>query len=131
MAVGPVVRDAETAEFFEGTAKDLFILRTCDAGHHSSPYARQCDTCGDTELRPTPASGDATVVSWAIVPARPTQSDPGKPTVLVVAELAEGPWWWSHITDADPDSVTVGTPLRIAFERHSDQHEAVPVFVLN
>jgi hypothetical protein len=50
--------------------------------------------------------------------------------VLVVAELAEGPWWWSHIRDADPDRVTVGTPLTIQFERFGDQHEAVPVFAI-
>jgi uncharacterized OB-fold protein len=50
--------------------------------------------------------------------------------VLVVAELAEGPWWWSQITDADPETIEVGTQLTIAFERASDQHENVPVFHL-
>jgi uncharacterized OB-fold protein len=130
MPVGPVSRDDDTAAFFDGTARGQFLLPRCRQGHASSPHARQCDTCGATELRLQPASGDATVVSWAVVPARPTEDGPGSPTVLAVAELAEGPWWWSNITDANSEEVTVGTPLRIAFERHSNQHETVPVFTI-
>jgi hypothetical protein len=50
--------------------------------------------------------------------------------VLVVAQLDEGPWWWSQLVDADPAAVQVGTRLRIAFERASDDSEYVPVFQL-
>jgi uncharacterized OB-fold protein len=48
---------------------------------------------------------------------------------LGIAELAEGPWWWSQIVDADPAQLRVGTPLQIIFARHDAQDEAVPVFV--
>jgi uncharacterized protein len=130
MSVGPVVRDDETAPFFDGAAEGQFLLRRCPDGHASSPHAHLCDTCGSPDLTWTPASGVATVVSWAVVPGRPSDTGPGDPTVLVVAELAEGPWWWSHITDAKPDNVHVGTPLTITFERFSDEHEAVPVFTM-
>jgi uncharacterized OB-fold protein len=47
-------------------------------------------------------------------------------------ELAEGPWWWSHIDGVSPADLRVGLPLRISFERAEasgdEQFEAVPVF---
>jgi hypothetical protein len=108
----------------------LFLLPHCPEGHASSPHARQCDSCGSLELTAVPASRDATVVSWAVIPQRPAEAGSDEPVVLCIAQLAEGPWWWSRITDADPDRITVGTPLRIAFQRRSKDHEAVPVFAV-
>ena len=128
MPVGPVVRDEETAEFFDGTARGEFLLRYCPNEHASTPHAIQCDTCGDPNLTWRPASGDATVVSWAVIPARPGENLLDTPTTLVVAELTEGPWWWSQIIDADPDRIDVGTRLRVTYQRSSDRHEHVPVF---
>jgi uncharacterized OB-fold protein len=130
MSVGPVVRDDETATFFDGTAEGQFLLRACPEGHASSPHAQLCDTCGCPDLTWKPASGDASVVSWAVVPGSPGETGPGHPTILVVAELAEGPWWWSHIAEADLTTIYVGTPLTIRFERYDEGHEAVPVFSL-
>jgi hypothetical protein len=47
--------------------------------------------------------------------------------VLAIAQLDEGPWWWSQIVDADPAAITVGR-LTIGFERAGPDLEAVPVF---
>jgi hypothetical protein len=44
--------------------------------------------------------------------------------------LAEGPWWWSQIVDADPARLAVGTALRIRFQRHDAEAEPVPVFTV-
>ena len=50
--------------------------------------------------------------------------------MLVIAELDEGPWWWSQIVEvADPGELTEGQPLRIGFER-PDGSEPIPVFRL-
>ena len=130
MTVGPVTRDAATAEFFDGTAAGQFLLRHCtDCGALSTPQAAQCERCCSTALDWRPASGDAILVSWTVAHGRPDASGTASRTVLGIAELAEGPWWWSQIADADPAHLRVGTPLRIIFRRHDAQHEAVPVFV--
>ena len=132
MTVGPVTRDAATAEFFDGTAAGQFLLRHCtDCGALSTPQAAQCERCCSTALDWRPASGDATLVSWTVAHGRPDASGTASRTILGIAELAEGPWWWSQIADADPAQLRVGTPLRIVFQRHDAQHEAVPVFVLD
>jgi len=130
MTVGPVTRDAATAEFFDGTAAGQFLLRHCtDCGALSTPQAAQCERCCSTALDWRPASGDAILVSWTVAHGRPDASGTASRTILGIAELAEGPWWWSQIADADPAHLRVGTPLRIIFRRHDAQHEAVPVFV--
>ena len=130
MTVGPVTRDAATAEFFDGTAAGQFLLRHCtDCGALSTPQAAQCERCCSTALDWRPASGDAILVSWTVAHGRPDASGTASRTILGIAELAEGPWWWSQIADADPAHLRVGTPLRIIFRRYDAQHEAVPVFV--
>jgi uncharacterized OB-fold protein len=130
MTVGPVTRDAATAEFFDGTATGKFLLRRCPAGHYSEPPAAQCTTCGSTSLSWQPARGDATLVSWAIAWGKPVGDSEPQRTVLVIAELDEGPWWWSQLVDADPAALAVGQRLRIDFRRAGAEHEAVPVFAL-
>src|SRR5215469_13457894 len=129
MTVVPVSRDAATAEFLDGTAAGHFLLRHCTAcGGLSAPPAAQCEACCSTALDWRPASGDAVLVSWTVAHGKPDASGSVSRTILGIAELAEGPWWWSQIVDADPAQLRVGTPLRISFRRYDAQHEAVPVF---
>jgi uncharacterized protein len=130
MTVGPVSRDAATREFFDGTSAGEFLLRHCTACDAlSAPQAAQCERCCSAALDWRPASGEATLVSWTIAHGRPDASGVAYRTILGIAELAEGPWWWSQVVDADPALLHVGIPLRISFQRSDDQHEAMPVFV--
>ena len=129
MAVGPVTRDAATAEFFDGAATGLFLLRHCTlCGALSAPQAAQCERCSATALDWRPASGDAILVSWTVSHGKPGPSGEADRTILAIAELAEGPWWWSQVVDADAARLAIGTPLRIRFQRHDDESEPVPVF---
>jgi uncharacterized protein len=129
MTVGPVARDEATAEFFDGAAAGQFLLRRCPAGHFSEPSALQCTTCARTDLIWAPAAGGATLVSWTAVWSRPSGDAEPERTVLLIAELDEGPWWWSQLAGADPAALGVGERLRVEFRRASQEHEAVPVFV--
>jgi uncharacterized OB-fold protein len=128
MTVGPLERDADTAPFLDGTARGEFLLRRCAAGHWSEPATSACTACGSAELTWAASSGDATLVSWAVVHGRPDGDTPPPQHVLAVVELAEGPWWWTSLAGADPAALTTGTPLRADFVRAAEQYEAVPVF---
>lgn len=128
MTVGPVDRDAATAEFLDGTATGQFLLRHCPACDTiSAPQAVQCEHCASTGLSWRPAGGDATLISWTVAHRR--TADGEALDIICIAQLAEGPWWWSRIEDATPDGLHPGMPLRIEFRRHSAGAEAVPVFV--
>ena len=63
-----------------------------------SPQTAQCERCAATTLDWQAASGDATLVSWTVSHVRPGTG----PVVLCIAELAEGPWWWSRLEDCSP-----------------------------
>ena len=88
MTVGPVTRDAATAEFFDGTAAGQFLLRHCTAcGTLSAPQAAQCERCSSTALDWRPASGGATLVSWTVAHGKPDASGKTHRTILGIAEL--------------------------------------------
>lgn len=131
MNLGLVARDDDTAEFLDGAARGEFLIQRCAAcGAYSAPQARQCHACRATELSWVAADGAARLVSWAIAHGRPAADGSVATTVLAIAELAEGPWWWSQIAGvADPAQLTEGQPLRIGFER-PDGSEPIPVFRL-
>jgi uncharacterized protein len=132
MTVGPVDRDDATALFFDAAATGTLLLRRCPDGHVSEASVEGCTSCGRTNLEWVPASGDATIVSWSVVHHRNlSNGDSGPVTILVIAELAEGPWWWSQIIDVpDQTQLTIGMPLNLTFVQHDDHSEAVPVFRL-
>jgi uncharacterized protein len=130
MTVGPVVRDDATAEFFDGTAASQLLLRRCRSGHYSEPSAAQCTTCAATELSWVAAGGGATLVSWAVTWGKAAAGESPERTILVIAELDEGPWWWSQLDGAEPADLLAGTRLQVAFRRAAPEHEMVPVFVL-
>jgi uncharacterized protein len=125
MTVGPVDRDDATAEFFDAAAAGRLLLRRCEHGHYSEPAVGQCTTCGSLQLEWAPAAGGASLVSWAV-----SRLKEEPPTVLVIAELDEGPWWWSQLTGADPATLRVGARLAVAFAWPDHEHEVVPVFEL-
>jgi len=126
---GEVVRDATTAFFFDGTARDEFAIFLCDdCGQHSGPQEIQCPHCGSPSLTPAAASGDATLVSWIVLHER-DRDDPAavfrKP--VAVGQLSEGPWWWATLVGADPDALREGDPLRIDYVDVA-HGERLPVF---
>jgi len=117
-----VARDEATEEFFDGTAAGEYLIRRCEPHDHASkPQVVQCSVCGSEDLRWEPASGHATLVSWAVLP-------PPASAVVAVAELAEGPWIWASLVCDDPSLLREGMGLRIAFERPPGS-EAIPVLV--
>jgi uncharacterized protein len=132
MAATAVRRDAATAEFFDGTARGEFLLRRCaDCGELAEPYLLRCPSCESAELGWQAATGGATVVSWSVVHHRSAGDDgaPAPPSVVVIAQLDEGPFWWAEVLDADPARMEPGLSLRITFQAVPD-HETVPAFVL-
>jgi hypothetical protein len=122
-----VRRDEATAGFFDGTARGEFLLvEDTQTGEVLPP---QFDPAVDPEryVR-TPAAGSATVVSWAVVHQREADGSVSRIPVAIV-ELDEGPWWWTSVTDADPDEDLLGRRVQVAFETVGGD-EAIPYFTV-
>ncbi len=126
---GPVDRDAATATFFDAAARKELVVRACRAGHLSPPEALSCTTCRDDVLTwSAPLSGDATLMTWIVVHARPgADGATPPPRIAAAVELAEGPWVTTGLVHVEPSTLHAGLPLRVHFIRPADS-EAYPVF---
>ena len=130
MAATAVRRDAATAEFFDGTARGQFLLRSCaDCGELAEPYVLRCPACESLELAWQPAAGGAAVVSWSAVYHRAVDGQVPAPTVVAIGQLDEGPFWWAEVAGASPADMAAGRRLQITFEP-VPEHETVPAFRL-
>lgn len=128
--LGAVRRDGTTDEFLDGAARGEFLLRACrNCGRVGGPQEAQCPACGSLDTAWSPAGGGARIVSWSVVHARGPDGTAIPDMVTVIAELDEGPWWWSQLTGADPADLATGRRLRIAFAP-AEGGETLPVFEL-
>lgn len=128
MTVGQLRRDADTAEYLDGTARGQLLLRSCaECGAASEPQTRQCWQCDAVDLGWKEAAGDGVLISWAISHDR-SDTRSAAQTVFGIVELAEGPWLWAQIL-ADREVLGADLRLRVEFRRLADGSEAIPVFV--
>lgn len=137
MSLASIARDEASAPFFDAAAQGVLMYQRCaHCGYAQLPIGTvraRCRSCGRNEAAWTPASGDATLVSWTSSPIRtPEGSAPGP--VIGLVELAEGPWLETQLrapteVPADPAELVEGRALRVAFER-PEGSEPIPVFVL-
>lgn len=117
-SIPAVARDEATGEFFDATAKGVYLIRRCvPHAHASKPQAIQCSICASEDLLWEAASGEAKLISWAVLPTA---------SVVAIAELKEGPWMWATLLCDNPAELQEGMALRVAFERPPGS-EAIPV----
>jgi uncharacterized OB-fold protein len=128
--LGAFRRDGDTAPFLDGAARGEFLLRRClSCRNVSGPQEAQCPDCGSLESEWIPASGAARVVSWSAVYGKAEQGEPAPFTITVIAELEEGPWWWTQVVGAEPSDMATGGRLQVAFA-DAEGGETLPVFRL-
>ncbi|KAA5826017.1 OB-fold domain-containing protein [Saccharopolyspora hirsuta] len=128
MPIVPVARDAESAPFYDGTARGELLLRRCeDCSSVSAPNAESCSACSCARLAWVPALGTAKLVTWTVVHGRsPADGEPVR-IVAGLVEVTEGPWLYARIVDIAPEDVTSGLALVVGFD-HAEGSETVPVF---
>jgi uncharacterized OB-fold protein len=126
--IRPVTRDAETAEFLDGTAAGEFRLRRSRVtGEFLAPQV-YTDSAGSTDLEWVPAAGAGRLVSWAVQRGKPVDGVQSIESVVAVVELDEGPWWWTELPDAEVDELREGLRVHVEFVRPEGSEETLPVF---
>lgn len=120
---------ADTAPFWDACAQGRLLLQRCrDCGHWQFHPRRLCVACGGRALEWKEASGRGQVKSWTIIRRAVSQAfEADVPYVVALVALAEGPTMMANIVGCDPETVAVGQPLRVAFERRGEAM-AVPQF---
>lgn len=120
--------EPDTAFFWtSGEDGRLRIQRCGDCGHYQHPPLPRCPKCHGEAVAPAPVSGQGRVASYT-VNHEPWLPGLEVPFVFAAVELAEQAEL--HVFTnllAPPETVRIGLPVRVAFERHEDVR--LPMFV--
>ncbi|GAA2448917.1 OB-fold domain-containing protein [Actinomadura vinacea] len=116
MSLAPVVRDDDSAAFFDGAATGTLMLRySPSSGEWSEPAARLCSVTQADDLEWRAASGRGELVTWTIKPGRDADGRPAEDAVIGIVETAEGPWLTLRLPDVAPADLRVGLPIQVDF----------------
>jgi uncharacterized OB-fold protein len=126
----PALDDHNGAFWTGGADGQLRIAYCAGCGKWVGPPAADCPDCdGPVEARPV--SGRGTVFTYT-VNHQPFNPAVPVPYVIAIVELEEqdGLRIATNIVDCEPDSVYVGLPVEVRFERQDvgDESVYVPVF---
>jgi uncharacterized protein len=131
----PITDDA-SRPFFDAARQGVLLLRRCHAcgtfmsptGGIATPLRPRCLTCFSAELAWTPASGQATLYSFALMHQvyDPAFADE-VPYNIAVVELDEGVRMTTNVVGCANAELWIGMPLEVTFERVSED-VAVPKF---
>ncbi len=126
----PEITERNRAFWTGGADGQLHIPYCRSCARWVLPAESRCPAC-DTALISRPVSGAGTVFTFT-VNGHPFNPAVPPPYVIAIVELAEQAdlRLAANIVDCDPDSVAVGLPVTVRFERQTSGQEAVfvPVF---
>jgi hypothetical protein len=114
------VRNRDTDFFWEGTAAGELRIQRCNrCGALRHPPGPLCPRCHGTDHGHVVSAGRGVVHSFVTHHAPQV---PGKelPLLIAVVELEEGLRMVGEVRGAAPESVEIGTPLTVAFDRIDD-----------
>ncbi len=112
----------ETREFWDGLKQSRFLLPRCTGCAAWIWYPRGfCPVCGNLDTEWREATGRGRIYSYTVVRK---SGLPGwgeqVPYVIAYVELTEGPRVMTNIVDCDPDSLTIGAPVRVVMPAGDD-----------
>ena len=130
MAEKPVPKPyPDTAAYWQAAASNQLLIQKClDCGELQFYPRGVCKSCLSSSLSWQQASGRATVYTFTVNYRAP---HPGfvddLPFVTAIVELSEGVRMLTNIVQCDPDQVTIGMPVRVVFDKLTDDI-ALPKF---
>ncbi len=112
----------ETREFWAAAENGQLLLNACEDCKRPHWYPRAlCPLCGSTRLRWMPASGRGTLYAFSTArKATPAYT-------LAYVKLDEGPTLMTNIVDASPESLKIGMPVTVQFQR-AQEGRMMPFF---
>lgn len=121
----------ETATFWEGCREGKLLIQRCGScGHHQFYPRLVCTRCTSSPVAWAQASGRGEIVSFTIVRQAISQAYAEEvPYIVALIRLDEGPTMMSNVIGCDPEQVSIGMPVEVAFETWSEEL-AVPKFTV-
>jgi uncharacterized OB-fold protein len=117
-----------TADYWAAAAEGRLVVSECtECGRAIYMPRSYCPECfGETELRET--GGEGTVYTYSVTGAVEDWPEEALPLVLAYVELEEGPRMLTAIHGCDPEDVSIGMAVEVAFVETEVDDIAIPVF---
>lgn len=119
--------DQDSEGFWAAAQEHRLVVRHCQSCSRSHFYPRRrCPYClsDDTSWLDHPGTG--TIVSYTVVRQAGTRAFKDRvPYILAVIDLGDGVHMMSNV-DADPMTVSIGQPVRVAWRTDGDME--LPIF---
>ena len=121
--------NTDNSAFWQGGAEGHLLIHHCEScRQYFHPPAPICPRCNSQRVSPKVVSGKGAVLSYT-VNQQAWRPDLAEPYVVAIIELAEqrGLRFVTNVVGQAPESVEIGMPVRVRFERHEDVW--LPLFV--
>ena len=116
-----------TEAYWEATRNHKFLLQWCTRCNRAIYFPREvCPTCLGDALEWRASAGRGQVYSYT-VEYRPQNPNLEAPYTVALIELEEGVRMMTNVINCDPESVTVGMEVEVAWEPLSDGRN-LPMF---
>jgi uncharacterized OB-fold protein len=109
--------DWETRAYWEGAGRGELVLQRCGSCQVVQHRPRGfCVSCLSDDIEHFVASGRGEVYTYSVVRQNqmPRFRD-AVPYVVAYVQLEEGPQLLTNIVDCDPETVSIGMPVRVDF----------------
>lgn len=100
-------------------AEGMQIQRCEDCGTYAYYPVYICPECASRKLVWTPVSGRGTIHTFTV--AAKSSFEIEGPLVVALVELEEGAMMVSNVKTTAPDTLAIGAPVRVRYEKVSDE----------
>lgn len=122
--------DHATAPYWDAAREHRLLLQRCDRCRAWVHYPRNvCPFCLATELTFVQARGTGTLYSFTVTHRPPPAFAGTEPYIVALVDLDEGVRLVTRIVDCEPDAVSIGARVSVAFLDVGDV--TLPVFRLH
>lgn len=123
------IMSVEGAFFWKAADEGRLVVQNCgNCGMLHHPPRAFCPECLSPKKEEAPLSGRGTIVSW-VMPIHPPAFGFDVPPIVALIELEEGIRLVSNVEGADPKTLKVGLPVKVAFANTRGGHK-LPIFHL-
>jgi uncharacterized OB-fold protein len=119
----------ETKPYWDACQQHQFLIQRCNQCSHYQFYPRiLCTACMSRDVTWVAAKGLGQVLSYTIIHRAISKAYAAEvPYIVALIQLQEGPTMMSNVVGCDPAKITIGMPVRVAFEDRTEEI-TVPVF---
>lgn len=119
-----------TSPFWEASKEERYLVQWCGSCNSAIYYPREvCPSClvsDHLEWKESPGNGEVYTFNVMHKPGLPFMTD-RLPFVIALVTLDEGIRVVTNIVNCEPSTVSVGMPVKLAWEDLSDGRK-IPVF---